>query len=69
MDRNEPESGSRTLVPGHCVRLSPDAARVVIPGSQGSHEPRVEIIREGDVIKIIELTCTCGQRMRLRCDY
>jgi hypothetical protein len=39
------------------------------PGEGHSGEPRIELVREGEVIQAIEVICTCGQRIRLRCSY
>jgi hypothetical protein len=72
METNEQEAASRGLVPGRHVRLSGEYAKVCIPGQPGQPakaEPRVEVIRDGDVIQAIEVTCGCGQRVRIRCLY
>ena len=37
--------------------------------SGGSREPQVELIREGDVLRSIRVTCSCGQTVVLDCDY
>ena len=29
----------------------------------------VELISEGDVVKAIDVTCSCGQKLRLWCSY
>jgi hypothetical protein len=34
-----------------------------------SDEPRIELIREGDLIRAIDVTCSCGKRIRLVCEY
>jgi hypothetical protein len=57
------------VVPGRCVRLSGEVAHVTVPRPGGGPEPRVELIREGDVVQAIEITCGCGQRIRVRCVY
>jgi hypothetical protein len=57
------------VVPGRLVRLAPEPVRVAIPGHGAHAEPQVEIIREGDVIQAIDVVCTCGRRIRLRCLY
>lgn len=67
-DRPEGHSPNKVIIPGRCVRLSGEAARVSVPGTPGA-EPRVELIRAGDVVQAIDVTCTCGQRIRIRCDY
>jgi hypothetical protein len=61
--------GSRSVIPGRCVQVSGETARVGVPGAAAQSEPKVELIRQGDVIQAIDVTCTCGQRIRLRCVY
>ena len=70
-DRLEHETtrASHAIVPGQCVRLTGETARVTIPGQCNSAGPSVELIRDGDVVRAIDVTCGCGQRIRLRCVY
>ena len=65
----EPEVGSRDVVPSQCVRVSKETTRVSVPRHGAGDEPRIELIREGEFIKAIDVTCTCGQRIRLSCVY
>ncbi len=68
-----------TVVRGGCVRVSGDPARVAVPGqpsvvspaSAGDKggEPRIEMVRSGDVIQAIDILCGCGQHIRLHCHY
>ena len=64
-----PEHIGRVVVPGPFVRITGETARVAIPGQEDKSQPRVELVRQGDVVQAIEITCTCGQRIRLRCVY
>lgn len=70
MQRNctEPENVKQGVIPGQCVRFSDETAHVGVPRRGGS-EPKIDLIRSGDRIVAIDLTCSCGQRIRLRCDY
>ena len=63
------EAAHVAIVPGHCVRESGEPARVTVPRPAGSFEPLVELVRDGDVIRTIDVTCSCGKRMRLKCIY
>lgn len=63
------EFHSGTLVRGTCVHVSGDSARVGIPGQEPTPEPRIEIIRSGDVIQALDIFCGCGQHIRLHCLY
>lgn len=58
-----------TVVRGTSVRVSPDSARVGIPGQEPEPEPRIEILRTGEVIQAIDIVCGCGQHIRLHCHY
>lgn len=60
---------SGTVVRGTRVRVSSDSARVGVPGQEPAAEPRIEIIRNGDVIQAIDIHCGCGQHLRLHCLY
>jgi hypothetical protein len=64
---NEP--AKRVIVPGRQVRLSGQAARVGIPGPPAHGEPHIDLIRLGDIVQAIEITCGCGQRIRIQCEY
>ena len=78
----EPLSGidgeyvNRGVVAGSQVRPTGEAVRISV-GKQVAApapvvcptQPQIELIREGDVIKAIDVLCTCGQRMRLHCVY
>lgn len=57
------------VVRGTRVRVSSDSARIGIPGQEPPAEPRVEIIRSGDIIQAIDIICGCGQHIRLHCHY
>ena len=74
------EFHSGTVVRGTSVRVSSDPARVGVPGQHAlavgekgtgeeRSEPRIEIIRSGDVIQAIDVVCGCGQHIRLHCHY
>ena len=68
-DQCASDQGGRTVVPGHRVRVTGEIARVGAHGQHPAHEPRIEIIREGDEVRAIDVTCPCGQRVRLQCVY
>jgi hypothetical protein len=63
------EENQQGVVLRHQVRLAEDAARVSVPGQPGKAEPQVHLIRDGNVVKAIEVVCACGQRLRLNCLY
>lgn len=63
------EHNLRAVVPGEWVRVTSETARVAIPGHSAPAAPRVELITQGDVIQAIDVTCTCGEKIRLKCVY
>jgi hypothetical protein len=65
---NELENAKQAVIPSQCVRFSRETAHVSVP-RRGGAEPKVELIKSGDRIRAIDVTCSCGQRIRLRCDY
>ena len=62
------EPPPRGLVPGTSVRLSDIPARVGAP-EQTPAEPTVELVRSGEVVRAIDIVCSCGQHIRLHCLY
>ena len=70
VERIDGEQVNRGLVPGRKVLVSAEAAAVVIPRPEAhACAPKIDLIRDGDVIQAIDVTCGCGQRIRLRCVY
>ncbi len=59
-----------SVVPGRKVLVEGGAAAVTIlpPGARPC-APHIEVVRDGDVIRAIDVTCTCGEKVRLRCAY
>jgi hypothetical protein len=71
MTRKDPalgEDGSG-VVPARHVRLGGEATPIPACRAGTETEPQVQLIREGDVIVAIDLTCSCGRRVRLCCVY
>lgn len=66
----EPESITPAVLSGQQVKLSPDSVRIGAPVSHARHgEPTVQLVREDGVIRAIDITCGCGERIRILCDY
>ncbi len=58
------------VIPASHIRLSGEPLTVCAPGGHdAADEPRVNLIRDGDVIRAIEVVCTCGKRVVLNCVY
>jgi hypothetical protein len=64
------DESARGVIPGRLVRLSGEATRIGAPGlCPPGGVPQVEMIRDGDLLQAIDVICTCGKRIRLRCVY
>jgi hypothetical protein len=52
------------------VKVSAEAVRIGAPQPEGKPgEPKIQLIREDGVIRAIDVTCLCGERVRIRCEY
>lgn len=63
------ESFAGGVIPGRTIRVHPEAAKIGAPRSLSAGEPRVELIREGGAVKAIDVTCACGKKIRLHCQF
>jgi hypothetical protein len=69
MDEERSGSGG-SVVSAARVRVSAAGVRVGPPRSaDGAAEPKVQAFHEDGAIRMIEVVCTCGERVRIRCDY
>lgn len=57
------------VLPGHRVVQTAEMARVGSSHAHGTGQSTVELIRDGDVVKAIDVTCACGEKMRIWCSY
>jgi hypothetical protein len=69
-ETGEPHRHVQAVIPARAVR----AAGVTPPaGERGqpaaAAKPRVELVREGGVVRAIDVTCACGERVRIVCEY
>jgi hypothetical protein len=52
------------------VRVAVESVRIGPPRqADGAPEPKVQVFHENDVIRMIQVVCTCGERICIRCDY
>ena len=42
---------------------------VKVPIAPHDQEPQIEVVREGEVITVIRVSCPCGRTVDLHCDY
>ncbi len=65
----EKGSHSSAIIAARQVRMAEDRQSVPLPHAHHAIEPRLEYIRDGDSIAGVEITCGCGQRIRIRFEY
>lgn len=66
-----PMEQSPTVVIGRRVQVGSGAIRVgaPTPAKPARQEPKIQLIREDGIIQAIDVTCGCGEKIRIRCDY
>jgi hypothetical protein len=64
-----PHLHANNVIPASHIRLGAEPVALCVPGLQPSEQPQVNLIREGDVVRAIEIVCTCGKRIVLNCVY
>jgi hypothetical protein len=69
MDRSDSREPGQHVVPAGHVRESGLRVKLSVPGHGGLDEPILEVVREGDVVRALDIICSCGQRIRVLCDY
>ena len=42
--------------------------RAVLPSAMGG-DPQIEVVKEGDKVVRLVITCSCGERMEVECIY
>jgi hypothetical protein len=65
-------AGGGQLVPAEQVRVSDEAVPIGAPQparSQARGEPKIQLVRDGGVIRAIEVICSCGELIRIKCEY
>ena len=62
-------NSSHSLIPGPQVRVNGNVSHISVPAKPAPHETFVNTIRSGGRVEMIEVTCTCGEIIRLVCDY
>ncbi len=68
MDAGQSGAGS-LVVSGTRVRVSGEAVRVGPVRPPDEPAPKIEVVRNGDAVQTIQVVCTCGERICIRCDY
>ncbi len=60
------------VVPAEHIHDHSDTKVAIVPPSSSDEHPAgatVELVKDGDLVLAIDVTCACGERIRLRCVY
>ncbi len=63
------EFTTTAIVSSGRVRSSGASSPVTIPVPHGCDTPSIHVVQQAGAIQAIEITCNCGQQIRLVCDY
>lgn len=64
------DTGAGPVVAASRVKLGEDAVRVG-PPHHADHPttPKIHLVREDGVVRAIDVVCSCGERIRILCEY
>jgi hypothetical protein len=60
---------ANNVIAARHVQVAAEPLALVAPGAEACAEPQVNVIRDGEVVRAIEVVCPCGQRIVLDCIY
>lgn len=66
---DDPPVAATAVVHADCVKVSGEAVRVGAPLPPPKPQPTIELVREGGVVRAIDITCGCGEKIRVVCEY
>ena len=71
-----PALSGNVIAAQHIHFVKPNDKKPVVASKPGEplpapayHQPQVTLIKDGDTVRAIEVTCTCGEVIRLDCKY
>lgn len=64
------DAGAGPVVAANRVRVADEAVRVGQP-QPADHPtaPKIHLVREDGVVRAIDVVCSCGERIRILCEY
>ena len=68
-DSNSQLPGIAPVLRGESVPEKREAIQVPIPNWDAGGVPGVKVNKENEVVRSIEITCSCGQTIQIVCDY
>ena len=66
---NHTREAAYSVVPGNRVIQTGEKARIGNSDAHDSAHSTVELVRDGDLVKAIDVTCSCGEKTRIWCSY
>ncbi len=57
------------VIPQHQVRLVQEPLSIPVRQDAGCAPPQVQLIQHNGQLQAIDILCSCGERIRLRCVY
>jgi hypothetical protein len=57
------------VIPRQSVRIDGTNTVVLVPEQANCPEPKIDLVRDGDVVQRIIVHCSCGQTLELQCEY
>ena len=63
------QTAQPSVVPSSRVRCIDEVAQVGVPHSTEHAPAKVELVKDGDIVQAIDVTCGCGQHIRVWCIY
>ena len=58
-----------SVLRGDQVRDVSDIVDVAVPNHGDGRQPTIQAVRDGESISEIKMRCTCGEVIRLKCEY
>jgi len=69
MPDDPPVAAATAVVHADFVKVSGEAVRVGAPVAPPKPQPTLELVREDGVVRAIDITCGCGEKIRVVCEY
>jgi hypothetical protein len=67
--KSQTNATPRSVIPRQQVVVGVTPVRLSVPNQSDLDHSGVRLEREGDIVRAIEVTCSCGERIRLLCEY
>lgn len=69
MPQSVGQTSAVPVVSARRVRAESQRVAVPVPDHEGCDEPRIELVRDADGVRAIDVFCPCGRHLRILCDF